>query len=126
MPSSAEAARDAVVRAIIALERSCLEADAALVERRWDGFAAALDRQGALSAELAGLFAAQPALAPARDARVARRLRGVLAYRDDQLAKLQAQRDEIGRRLQALGKLRALARTVGRHAPPAALYDTQQ
>lgn len=126
MPSSAETPRDAVVRAIIELERSCLEADAALVERRLDGVAEALARQSALSDELARLFAAEPSLAPARDARVAQRLRGVLAYRDEQLVRLQAYRDELGRRLHAVGKLRELARTVGRHEPAAALYDTQQ
>jgi hypothetical protein len=126
VPSSAEAPRDAVVRAIIELERSCLDADAALVERRWDGVAAALARQGALSAELGRLFAAEPQTAPAHDARVAQRLRGVLTYREDQLARLQAYRDEMGRRLQAVGKLRALSRTVGRHAPAASFYDTQQ
>ena len=126
MPSSAEAAHDAVVRAIIELERSCLDADAALVEWRWDGVAAALDQQAALSDELVRLFAAEPAAAPARDARVAQRLHGVLAYRDEQLVRLRAQRDEIGRRLHAVGKLRELSRTVGRHEPAAALFDTQQ
>jgi hypothetical protein len=126
VPSSAEAPRDAVVRTIIELERSCLDADAALVERRWDAVNAALARQHELTGELAELFAAEPATAPARDARVEARLRGILRYRDDQLRRAEAYRDEIGRRLHAVGKLRALSRTVGRHEPSAAFYDTQQ
>ena len=42
MPSSADTAYDAIVAAVIALERSCLEADAALAERRWPDLESAL------------------------------------------------------------------------------------
>ena len=125
MPSSAEPPRDAVVRTIIALERSCLDADAALVDRRWDVIGAALTRQHELADQLAALFAAAPETAPARDARVAARLRGILRYRDDQLQRVEAYRDEVGRRLHAIGQLRALSRTVGRHDRTAALFDGQ-
>ncbi len=113
------------MRTIIALERACLDADAALVERRWDAMRTGLARQHELTAQLAELFASAPEMAPARDERVAARLRGILRYRDEQLQRAEAYRDEIGRRLQAVGQLRALARTVGRHERPAALLDGQ-
>ena len=126
MPSSAESAREDVVSTILALERACLDAEAAMVERRAGDVDAALGAQVALTARLGELFAATPALAPDNDAGVARRLRGVIAYRDDQLRRLESYRDETGRRLESIGKVRALARTIGRREPSAAFFDTQQ
>ena len=126
MPSSAEAARDQIVDAILALERACLDAEAAMVERRAAGVDAALSAQTALTQRLGELFAANPAMTPDNDERVATRLRGVLAYRADQLRRLQSYRDEVGRRLESIGKVRALARTVGRQQPSATFYDTKQ
>ncbi len=125
MSSSAEAPRDAVVRIIIELERSCLDADAALVERRWGAMNAALAHQGDLTLRLAGLFESSPEVAPDRDERVAARLRGILRYRDDQLQRTESYRDEVGHRLRGIGQLRALSRTVGRHDRAAALLDGQ-
>jgi hypothetical protein len=121
----ADAARDGVVRTIIALERSCLDADAAIVERRWDDVAAALRAQAALTDELAALLAAAPHAAPDNDAKVAARLRGVLAYRDDQLRRLQAYRAEVGTRLNAIGRVNAFARSLGKRANAARLLDGQ-
>jgi len=109
MHSSAEVALDAVVRAIIALERSCLDADAALVERRWDDVDAAFRAQAELTADLARLFDAAPETAPANDAKVAQRVSGVLAYRDDQLRRLRSYRDEYVRNsTQASGAIDAV------------------
>ena len=125
MPSSAESAREQIVTTILALERACLEAEAALVERRAAAFDAALTAQAALTQRLGQLFESAPSMAPGNDAQVAARLRGVLSYRDDQLRRLQLYRDETGRRLEAIAKVRAFARTIGRHEPAATYYDTQ-
>ena len=125
MPSSAEPARDAVVRAIIALERSCLDAESAFVERRWADVEAAFDRQTALTGDLGKLFAAAPEASPANDAKVARRVRGILAYRDDQLRRMRAYRDDVGTRLRSIGKVNALSRTLGRRAARGHLLDGQ-
>lgn len=114
-----------VARTIVALERACLEADAALVERRWPDVDAAFGAQAELTAELGRLFAATPELAPANDAKVAQRLRGVLAYRDDQLRRLDAYRDELATRLTSIGKVNAFARSLGKRAVTPRLYDAQ-
>ncbi|MDB5072015.1 MAG: hypothetical protein JWM87_3126 [Candidatus Eremiobacteraeota bacterium] len=125
MPSSADAALDAVVQTIIALERSCLEADAALVERRWTGVDAAFAAQVELTAQLAHLFEASPHTAPANDAKVARRVNGILAYRDDQLRRLQSYCDDVATRLSAIGKVNAFSRSFGKHAQAARVLDAQ-
>lgn len=125
MPSSAEGARAEVARTIVALERACLQADAALVERRWSDVDAAFGAQAELTAELGRLFRIAPQLAPANDAKVAQRLRGILAYRDDQLRRLDAYREEIATRLASIGKVNAFARSLGKHATAARLYDGQ-
>ncbi|MEA2688833.1 MAG: hypothetical protein QOJ39_77 [Candidatus Eremiobacteraeota bacterium] len=125
MPSSADAALDAVVETIIALERSCLDADGALVERRWTDLDAAFSAQTALTERLARLFASTPHTAPASDAKVARRVRGILAYRDDQLRRLRAHRDEVGTRLSSIGKVNAFSRSFGKPAQAAHLLDGQ-
>ena len=125
MPSSADAARDEVVRTIIALERSCLEADAAIVERRWDDVALALRAQSGLTEELAALFDAAPHAAPAADPKVAQRVQGIVAYRDDQLRRLQGYRAEVGTRLNAIGRVNAFARSLGKRANSARLLDGQ-
>ncbi len=113
------------MRTIIALERSCLDADAAIVGRRWDDVGAAFRAQAALTEELAALFGAAPHAAPAQDAKVAQRVRGILAYRDDQLRRLQAYRGEVGTRLRAIGQVNAFARGLGKRANSARLLDGQ-
>ncbi len=125
MPSPADAARDEVARTIVALERSCLDADAAIVERRWDDVGTAFRAQAALTAELAALVDAAPHAAPANDAKVAQRVQGIIAYRDDQLRRLQGYHAEIGTRLQAIGRVNAFARTLGKRANSARLLDGQ-
>jgi hypothetical protein len=125
VPPSADGAHDAVVRTIIELERVCLHADAALVERRWPDVEAALEAQAALTAELARLFAEAPETAPANDEKVAARIRGILAYRDDQLRRLEAYRDEIAGRLSSIGKVNAFSRSFGKRATVARLLDAQ-
>ena len=124
MPQS-EAARDDVVRTIIALERSCLDADGAIVERRWDDVSAAFGAQDTLTEELAALFAAAPHAAPDRDAKVAQRVRGILNYRDDQLRRLRAYHAEIGTRLRSIGQVNAFSRSLGKGANAARLLDGQ-
>jgi hypothetical protein len=123
--SPADAARDGVVRTIIALERSCLDADAAIVERRWDDVDAALRAQAALTEQLAALFAAAPHAAPDGDAKVAQRVRGILAFRDDQLRRLRAYHAEVGTRLNAIGRANAFARSLGKRVNSARLLDGQ-
>lgn len=125
MPSSAEGPRAEVARTIVALERACLEADAALIERRWQDVDAAFGAQADLTAELGRLFGASPQLAPANDAKVAQRLRGILAYRDDQLRRLEAYREEIATRLASIGKVNAFSRSLAKHTAGARLYDGQ-
>ncbi|HTD34632.1 MAG TPA: hypothetical protein VK665_13270 [Candidatus Elarobacter sp.] len=125
MPSSAEGPRAEVARTIVALERACLDADAALIERRWHDVDAAFGAQADLTAELGRLFAASPHLAPENDAKVAQRLRGVLAYRDDQLRRLEAYREEIATRLASIGKVNAFSRSLAKHTAAARLYDGQ-
>jgi hypothetical protein len=118
MPPSADAEAQ-IVDAILAFERSCLEADAALVERRWSDFGAALGAQSALTDQLAALFEAIPEHAPANDPRVGKRLQGVFAYREDQLRRLQAYHEQVGERLRTIAKMRSFSRTIG-SAPVAA------
>ncbi len=125
MPSSAEAPRDAVVHAIIALERSCLDAESAFVARRWAGVEAAFGRQAELTGELGRLFAAAPETSPANDAKVARRMQGIFAYRDDQLRRMSAYRDDVATRLRSISKVNALSRSIGRRAAGGSLLDGQ-
>ena len=113
MPSSAESARDAVVAALVAIERSCLDVDAAFVERRWSDVGASLREQERLTAELGRLIARAPAASPDADEKIAQRMRGILAYRDDQVARVQAYRADVGRRLDAIGRVRKFSRTIG-------------
>lgn len=117
--------RDDVVRAIIALERSCLEAESAFVNRRWPDVEAAFSRQTALTDDLGRLFADAPEAAPANDAKVAKRIRGILAYRDDQLRRMCAYRDDVALRLRSIGKVNALSRSLGRRPAGARLLDGQ-
>jgi hypothetical protein len=119
----ADASLDAVGRTIVALERSCLDADAALVERRWDDVDAAFRAQSELTAELERLFAEAPHTAPGSDAKVEQRVRGILAYREDQLRRMRSYRDEIASRLSSIGKVNAFSRSLGKHASAAQLYD---
>ncbi len=125
MPSPADTARDGVARTIVALERSCLEADAAIVERRWDDVTDALSAQAALTQELAALFGAAPHAAPDNDPKVAQRVRGILAYRDDQLRRLQAYHAEVGTRLHSIGRVNAFSRSLGKRANAARVLDGQ-
>jgi hypothetical protein len=123
--SPADTARDEVVRIIIALERSCLDADAAIVERRWDDVGLAFRAQATLTGQLAARFDAAPHAAPASDAKVAQRVHGIVAYRDDQLRRLQGYRSEIGTRLDSIGRVNAFARTLGKRVNSARLLDGQ-
>jgi hypothetical protein len=125
VPSSAEAAREDVARTIVALERSCLDADAAIVERRWDDVGTAFRAQAALTEALAALFDGAPHAAPGNDPKVAQRVKGIVAYRDDQLRRLQGYHAEIGTRLQSIGRINAFARTLGKRANSARLLDGQ-
>jgi hypothetical protein len=117
--------RDEIVRAIIALERSCLEAESAFVERRWADVEAAFNRQTTLTAELDRLFGGAPEAAPSNDAKVAKRIRGILAYRDDQLRRMRAYRDDVALRLRSIGKVNALSRSIGRRVAGGRLVDGQ-
>lgn len=128
MPSSAEgdeAARQAVVETIIALERSCLGADAAIVERRWNDLDTVFADQQALTDRLAMLFAAAPDVSPEQDPRVMKRLRGVLSYRDDQLRRLRAYHDGVAERLRSLERMRRFSRSIGTRVVPARVLDAQ-
>lgn len=126
MSSSVEAPREAVIRTILALERSCLSAEGALVERRWKDVTEAFATQSRLTEELTELLERAPELAPERDAKVGQRIRGILIYRDDQLRRLEAYRDEVGRRLASIGKVRELARTMRRRSAAASFVDSKQ
>jgi hypothetical protein len=123
VPSSADAPLERVGRAIVALERSCLDADAALVEHRWRDVEASFRAQAELTADLERLFAEAPETSPASDPKVEQRVRGILAYREDQLRRLRSYRDEIGSRLSSIGKVNAFARSFGKQAGSAQLYD---
>jgi len=125
MPSSAERGRAEIARTIAALERSCLDADAALVEKRWAGVDAAFKAQTALTELLARLFDATPDAAPANDGKVARQVGRIIAYRAEQLRRMQAYQADIAARLENIGKVKALSRSIGRRAPAAQLLDLQ-
>ena len=120
-PAAAESPRAVVVRTLIALERSCLDADAAFLERRWNDVTAAFAAQTRMTDELRRLFDAAPETAPAHDPKIARRIRGIIAYRDDQLRRLEAYHADTATRLQATQKLRGFARAIGK--PNAQLID---
>mgnify|MGYP001443777114 CR=1 FL=1 len=125
MPSSAETARDAVVRVLLALERSCLDAEAALGERRWPEVDSALAAQARMTADLGAIFEATPELAPDRDEKIAARVDGILAYRDDQLRRLQAFNAELATRLQSIGRMNSMSRSIGRRDPAGRVLDGQ-
>jgi hypothetical protein len=124
MPPSADPQAE-VVETILALERSCLEADAALVERRWAEFGAAMTAQSTLTDKLAYLFEAAPQHGPDDDLRVRKRLEGILAYRDDQLRRLRAYHEEVGERLRSISKVRAFSRSVGTAPVPARFLNVE-
>lgn len=125
MLSSAEQPLEAVIRTIIALERACLDSEAALVERRWEDAAGAFASQQRLTDELARLFADAPETAPPHQPNVQKRLVGVLRYRDEQLRRLQAYRDEVGRRLRAFERAGQIRRTIGAAPQPARILNTR-
>jgi hypothetical protein len=125
MQPSAESPHDAVVRTVIELERICLSADAALVERRWPDVEASFRAQAELTARLARLFESAPETAPANNEKVAERVRGILVYRDDQLRRLESYRDEIAGRLSTIGKVNAFSRSFGKRAAAPQLLDAQ-
>jgi hypothetical protein len=125
MRSSADTVREQVARTIVALERSCLDAESALVERRWPDVDAAFKAQTALTEELTRLFGEAPETAPASDAKVAQRVRGILAYREDQLRRLRAYHADVATRLESICKVNALSRSIGRRGPDARLLDLQ-
>jgi hypothetical protein len=125
MPSSAETAREAVIRILLALERSCLDAEAALGEQRWPDVEAALVAQAGLTGDLGAVFEAAPELAPERDEKIAARVRGILSYREDQLHRLQAYHAEIGARLQSIGRMNNMSRSIGRRDPAGRVFDGQ-
>lgn len=120
------AAHEAAAEVVIALERSCLEAEGALVERRWPDVERAFAVQAALTDALKRVFAAAPQTAPENDDKVARRMRGILAYRDDQLRRLRAYHAEIEERLRSIGKVRAFSRSIGKRERAGEMYDTKQ
>jgi hypothetical protein len=122
---SDETARESVARTIIEIERSCLDADAALGEHRWSDVNASFRAQEELTARLAALFEGAPATSPANDPKVAARVNGILAYREQQLQRLAAYRDEVGARLSAIGKVNAFSRSFGKQSAPAQLLDGQ-
>lgn len=124
-PPSAERPLDAVVRTIIELERVCLSADAALVDRRWTDVGESFRAQSELTARLARLFESAPETSPANDAKVADRVRGILVYRDDQLRRLESYRDEVAGRLSSIGKVNAFSRSFGKRGAAAQLLDAQ-
>jgi len=124
MPLSAEGAREAAVALLVAIERSCLDLEAAFVERRWSDVTASLARQNVLTVELGALFARAPEAAPERDDKIAQRVRGILTYRDDQLRRVAAYKDEVSRRLQSIGRVRRFSRAIGSGAA-ARLLDGQ-
>lgn len=123
--SSSAETRERAIRTVIALERACLEADAAIVERRWPAVDAAFRTQDALTERLASMFEQSPDIAPANDAKVAERVRGVIAFREDQLRRLRAYRDDVEQRLSAIGKVNAFSRSFGQHRAAARLVDGQ-
>jgi hypothetical protein len=113
-----------IVETILALERSCLSADAALVERRWDDMRTAVSEQSRLTARLAALFAEAPEWGRANP-RVQKRLTGVLAYREDQLRRLCAYRDDVAGRLRSASKMRAFRLGVGTAPVPSRVLNTK-
>lgn len=125
MPPSADTKAE-IVEAILALERSCLEADTAFLERRWADVGVALGTQSALTDRLASLFEAAPELAPANEPRVRKRLLGVLAFRDDQLRRMRAYNEQVGERLRSIAKMRAYSRTIGTARVPARIVNTER
>ena len=125
MPPSDETARESVVRTILELERTCLEADAALGECRWSDVEASFRAQAELTGRLAALFERAPETAPANDLKVAARMNGILSYREDQLQRMASFRDEVGARLSAIGKVNAFSRSFGKRPGPAQLLDGQ-
>ena len=126
MHSSADTGGAAVADVILALERSCLDAESAFVERRWDDVERAFGAQSTLTGELGRLFAVDPETSPERDAKVEQRVRGILAYRDDQLQRMRAYHAEVESRLTSIGKVRALSRSIGSGERSGFLYDSRQ
>jgi hypothetical protein len=125
MPSSAETPREAVVRILLALERSCLDADAALSELHWPEVESALAAQACLTGDLGALFEAAPELAPERDEKIAARVHGILSYREDQLHRLQAFNAEVGTNLQSIGRMNNMSRSIGREDAAGKVLDGQ-
>jgi hypothetical protein len=125
MPSSADSSRAAVVATVLALERACLDAEAALIERRWRDVDRAFGEQRRLTGELAALFLAAPETAPSADAKVAQRLRGILGYREEQMRRLRAYRDDVAGRLQSIGKVRRFSKAIGKIRPVSHVVNAQ-
>jgi hypothetical protein len=127
--ADASAARDAVVREIVELERLCGELERSLVAGDWNAVGNVLrSSRRTTHAFLNAMEAAAPQRDAAFDRLVNRRMRRVFDVREDQLERLRAFNGDIGARLTTISRWKAYAGAMGTKRTPArtAGFDSTQ
>lgn len=104
------------------LERSCVEAEAALREQRWRECDVMWSRQRRLTHELEVALRDLPMGTPERRAAFAR-IDRIAKYRDNQVRRLRAFQAATAKRLATLERFRRMSKSVG-EVPKARLIDS--
>jgi hypothetical protein len=121
LPESADpaAARNAVEREVVQLERLCGELERALVAGDWNAVGNVLrTSRRTTHAFLNAMEAAEPFRDEPFDRAVNARMRRVFDIREDQLERLRAFNGDIGERLKTLSRWKAYAGSIGSKRAP--------
>ena len=121
MPASDDpaAARGAVEREVVELERLCSDLERALVAGDWNTVGNALrSSRRATHAFLNAMESAAPYRDEAFDRAINTRMRRVFDIREDQLARLETFNGDIGERLKTLSRWKAYAGSIGSKRAP--------
>jgi hypothetical protein len=122
LPASddAAAARGAVEREVLELERLCHELERSLVAGDWNAVGNSLrSSRRATHAFLNAMADAAPHRTEAFDLAVNKRVKRVFDMRQDQLERLETFNQDIGLRLQTLSRWKAYASSIGSKRAPA-------
>jgi hypothetical protein len=121
LPESGDpaAARDAVEREVVQLERLCGDLERALVAGDWNDVGNVLrTSRRATHAFLNAMEAAEPYREETFDRAINARMRRVFDIREDQLERLRAFNGDIGDRLKTLSRWKAYAGSIGSKRAP--------
>jgi hypothetical protein len=99
---------------LASLEQLCNELELALRELDWERLGTAIRNSRRTMAEFENAMAdAKPLRSEGVDSAIFARLQRIYAVRDDQLTRLQAVHDDIGKRLRSISRWKSYARSIG-------------